>query len=251
MTAGTARSGNEGDAMFTESQQRTAARVAGLMLLLLMAAGFFSQVFVPASLIVADDAAATAHNIVESQRLFRVGVSLDVLIFAGDIVMAVALYVLLRSVNPGLAMLATLWRTAQAAIMIANTVAFLSVPAMLTDPDNAGRLDTGQLEALANAYIGVHTTGFGVGLVLLGLGNGVFSYLLFKSRYVPRALAAWGVFANLVLVTITMAVSIFPGAEDNAVVAIGRYVPIFFFEVLLGGWLLFRGARLSQAAALR
>jgi hypothetical protein len=238
-------------AMFTESQQRTAAKVAGFLLLLLMVAGFFSQVFVPASLIVADDATATAQNILESQRLFRVGASLDVLIFAADIVMAVALYVLLQSVNPGLALLATLWRTTQAAIMITNTIAFLSVPAALTDPDNTGRLDAGQLEALANTYIGVHTTGFNVGLILLGLGNTVFSYLLLKSRYAPKTLAAWGVFANLVLATVTLAVIAFPGTEDTPALAVGRFVPVFFFEVILGGWLLFKGVRLPQAAASR
>jgi len=232
--------------MFTESQQRTAARVAGLVLLLLMAAGFFSQIFVPARLIEADDAAATARNIMESERLFRVGAAADVLIFAADIVMAVAFYVLLRVVSPGLALLGTLWRTAQATIMITNTIAFLAVPAVLTDPNNAG-----QLEAQASAYIGVHTAGFSVGLVLLGLGNAVFAYLLLKSRYVPRALAAWGVFANIVLATFTLALLIFPGAEDTAAIASGRFVPVFFFEVILGIWLLTKGVRLPRTAVPR
>jgi hypothetical protein len=215
---------------------------------LLMAAGFFSQIFVPASLIVADDAGATARNILESERLFRIGAAADVLIFACDIVMAVAFYVLLRAVSPGLAMLATLWRTAQATIMITNTVAFLAVPVVLSDPQNADTFDTGQLEALANMYIGAHTTGFNVGLILLGLGNAVFSYVLVKSRYVPRALAAWGLFANVVLATFTLAVIAFPGAEDAAAIASGRFVPVFFFEVILGGWLLFTGVRLPRAA---
>ncbi|BCB76921.1 hypothetical protein GCM10022251_76320 [Phytohabitans flavus] len=232
--------------MFTESQQRTAARVAGFVLLLLMAAGFFSQIFVPAKLIVADDAAATAQNILDSERLFRIGAAADVLIFAADIVMAVAFYVLLKAVSPGLALLATLWRTAQATIMITNTIAFLSVPAVLSDPGNADRLETGQLEALANTYIGVHTTGFSVGLVMLAMGNAVFAYLLLKSRYVPKALAAWGVFANIVLATFTLAILIFPGAEDTAAIAAGRYVPVFFFEVILGGWLLTKSVRLPQ-----
>ncbi|MGN9911468.1 DUF4386 domain-containing protein [Phytohabitans sp. LJ34] len=187
-------------------------------------------------------------NILESERLFRLAASLDVLIFACDIVMAVALYVLLRSVNPGLALLAALWRTAQATIMITNTIAFLSVPAALTNPENTGRLETGELEALANTYIGAHTTGFSVGLVLLGLGSAVFSYLLFTSRYVPRALAGWGVFANIVLATFTMAVLIFPGAEDMAAVSVGRFVPVFLFEVILGGWLLFGSVRLPRTA---
>ena len=40
----------------------------------------------------------------------------------------------------------------------------------------------------------------------------------------------------------TLAITIFPGAEDAALVAVGRFVPVFF-EVITGGWLLVKGVR--------
>jgi len=47
--------------------------------------------------------------------------------------------------------------------------------------------------------------------VFLRLGSTVFSYLWFKSRYIPRALAALGIFSSLVLALVTLAIMVFPG----------------------------------------
>jgi hypothetical protein len=128
-----------------------------------------------------------------------------------------------------------------------NGLNLLVVSLILSGPDEPRAFSTDQLQALASTYIGAHTAGFSIGLIYLGLGSAVFSYVLFKSRYVPRALAAWGVFANLVLATFTLAIIIFPGAEDAAVIAVGRYVPVFFFEVITGVWLLVKGVRIPAS----
>jgi hypothetical protein len=47
--------------------------------------------------------------------------------------------------------------------------------------------------------------------VLLGLGSAVFAYLLMRSRYVPRFIGAWGVFASLLLALASFAFILFPG----------------------------------------
>lgn len=226
-----------------DSSQRTAARVAGLVLLLLMAAGFFSQAYVPGRITVAGDAAATARNIVASEQLFRIGIAADVLIFAADILMAVAFYVLLKKVNPGLAMLAVLWRTAQATIMAMNGLSFLTASSVLGGSGTAAALRPDQLQALANTYVGAHAAGFNLGLVFLALGNGVFAYLLFKSNYLPRALSAWGVLAYAVMAAGNLATIVVSGADDTTGGVMIQYLPAFFFEVIAGAWLLFKGVR--------
>jgi hypothetical protein len=235
--------------MTIDSSQRTAARVAGFVLLLLMAAAFFSQAYVPGRIIVAGDAAATARNIVASETLFRVGIAADVLVFAADIVMAVAFYVLLKKVNPGLALLALLWRNAQATIMAMNGLSFRTASSVLTSTSTAEALSPDQLQALANTYVGAHTAGFNLGLIFLALGNGVFAYLLFKSNYIPRALSAWGVLAYVVMAAGNLATIVLAGADDTAGGLMIQYLPAFFFEVIAGGWLLFKGVRAEPAPA--
>jgi hypothetical protein len=55
-------------------------------------------------------------------------------------------------------------------------------------------------------------------------------------------------FANLLLATCTLAIIIFPSAENMALVQTGRFVPVFFFEVITGVWLLVKGVRELAAA---
>jgi hypothetical protein len=49
------------------------ARIAGLLYLVNGVTGFFGIIYVPSRLIVSGNAAATANNILASERLFRLG----------------------------------------------------------------------------------------------------------------------------------------------------------------------------------
>jgi hypothetical protein len=50
------------------------ARIAGLLYLVNGVTGFFGIIYVPSRLIVSGNAAATANNILASERLFRLGI---------------------------------------------------------------------------------------------------------------------------------------------------------------------------------
>jgi hypothetical protein len=53
------------------------ARIAGLLYLSLMILGPLSLIYIPNTLIVSGDAAATAHNIAAHETLFRLGIVCD------------------------------------------------------------------------------------------------------------------------------------------------------------------------------
>ena len=99
-----------------DESQRKAGRVAGLMYIFLMVTGLFAEVYVQFKLIVPGHAAETAHNIMASGRLFRIGIACDLITFTGSVVLVAALYVLLKPVSQGLAFLAAFWRLAECAI---------------------------------------------------------------------------------------------------------------------------------------
>jgi hypothetical protein len=54
---------------------KQAARIAGLLYLVNGATGFFGIIYVPSKLIISGNAAATSHNILASEGLFRLGCS--------------------------------------------------------------------------------------------------------------------------------------------------------------------------------
>src|ERR1700743_1569710 len=93
----------------TIATQTVAARVAGWTLLLLMMSGFAGMFAFGASPVVSGDAAATAHNIVAHERAYRGSLACGIVMLNCDIVLALALYALLRPVNSTLALLGSFW----------------------------------------------------------------------------------------------------------------------------------------------
>ena len=78
---------------------QTYARIAGVLFLLSIVAGFFGEVYVPAKLIVAGDATATARNITTFNSLFRLGFASYLVEALCDVTLTLILYVLLRPVQ--------------------------------------------------------------------------------------------------------------------------------------------------------
>src|SRR5207237_10471528 len=90
-----------------------------------------------------------------------------------------------------------------------------------------------QLQALARLSLGAHGAAYNVGLVLAGLRSTAFCYLWFKSGFIPRALAAWGMLASSLMGASAFSFIIFP--ELAKVVPVEIYgARIFFFELTLG-----------------
>ena len=223
------------------------ARVAGCIYLLAMAVSIFSQSYVLGRIVVPGSAAATAANLAQSGGLFRLGIALDVVTFVSDVVIAWAFYGLLRNVDRALALLGAWLRIADAAILAVTTVSGLVTLRLLSGADYLQAFSNEQLHSLARLFIGIRGLGFGVGFVFLGLGSAVFAYVLYRSRYVPRALALWGVGASLLLAVGSLAEMLSPWF--SASVGILYMVPMFFYEVPLGAWFLLRGVSLPPVAA--
>ena len=222
-----------------EPSQRTTAKVVGAFYLLMMVTGVFAEFYARGRLIVPADAGQTARNIMASERLFRLGTVSDLITFAGDVILVVALYVVLVPVNRNVALLAAFWRLAECAVLAVITLSDFAALRLLRGADYLRAFDTAQLQALARLFIGLQADGYRIGVVFFGLGSTVFGYLWFKSRYIPRALAALGIFSSLLLAIVTLAIMVFPRLA--AVVIPAYFAPIFIFEVTLGFWLLIKG----------
>lgn len=81
-------------------------RIAGLAYLLVIILGVISAGLIDPSLVVQGNHAATARNIANNGALFRLSVVAALILYAGVLVLAWALYIVLRPINERLA----LWR---------------------------------------------------------------------------------------------------------------------------------------------
>ena len=223
-----------------DESQRKAARVAGFAYLFALPPAIFAEFYVRAQLVVSGDAAQTARNIVANERLFRLGTASNLTIFALDIVMIVALYVVLMPTHRLLALLAMAWGLIETATLIAVALSDFAALRVLSGAEYLNAFEADRLQALARLSISAHGDAYNVGLLLAGLRSSVFCYLWFKSRLIPRPLAAWGIAASFLMGAFAFSFVIFP--ELLKVVPVEFYgAPIFFFELTIGFWLVLKG----------
>jgi hypothetical protein len=229
-----------------ESQQR-AAKVAGLAYLLTFAIVVYVNFGIHDRLIVAGNAADTARNILAHERLFRVGITGDLVYCAGVVVQLTALYVVLRPVNQGLALLAALWRLVWVLMWLVMTLHLFDALRLLRGDDYLRAFEAERLQSLARLYLGTRFDYYYVGLLFGAAASTVCGYLWFKSRYIPRALAAFGVVSSAFCVACTLIFYIFPNF-DNIVNLWWFDSPMGIFDIATSFWLIFRGLRSSAAA---
>jgi len=94
--------------------------MAGSLYLLNILAGFFAIGFVPATLIVSGDVAATAHNLQTHELLYRLGLAAHLLPILSNMPLAVIFYDLFKVVNRRLALLVVFFTLVGTAVEAAN-----------------------------------------------------------------------------------------------------------------------------------
>jgi hypothetical protein len=223
------------------------ARIAGSIYLAAMALSIFSQMYVPDRIVVSGDTAATAHNLVALEGLYRAGIVVDILIFVSDVVLAWAFYELLKPVDDALARLGAFLRIADAAILAGVTLNGVVSLRLLSGADYLRAIDSHELQGLSRLFMGMRVMGLNIGFVFLGAGSTIFAYLLYKSRYVPRVLSGWGLFASPLLALGALATLLSPWFAAHA--SIPSMAPMFFYEVPLGLWFLLKGVKVQAAQA--
>ena len=228
----------------TMKAQRIAARIAGLFYLVTMASALFAQDYALGGVFRLHDPGSTARNIQASEPLFRIGIVSELATVAGVIVLIVALYVLLRPVNKGLALVALAWRLIECVLLAAAVVCPLVVLRLVSGADYLSAIPVRQLDVAAYVGLEAHSAAFNLAIFFYSLGATAFSYLLFRSRYIPRWLAGLGVIGS-VMVVIGTAMHFAAPVYDSMFAGL-YWIPVAVFEVVAGFWLLLLGAKISD-----
>jgi hypothetical protein len=214
-------------------------RVAGCLYLLL---GFsvFRPVYIAGTLIVRNDAATTARNIATHELLFRVGIVTDLLAGISCILVALALYQLLRGVDRNLAVLMVILGGLMpcvidflnvlnnvAALLLARGEPFLAV------------LEKPQQVALAMLFLRVYDHGSLINEIFAGLWLFPFGVLVFRSVFLPWLLGVLLIISGFAYLVIGFAGLMLPQFVDQ----VSRIAsPALLGEGAIIFWLLIKGA---------
>jgi hypothetical protein len=167
---------------------RSKARMAGAFQVLEAMTAAFGEVIVLGKLVVSGNAAATAANILDHERLFWLGFASSLIGVACHIAWALLMYELLKVVNRSLSLLAAFVILVGCAIQALTSLLYLAPLIVLTGGSSASAFTTAQLQALALVFLRLNTSAFNIDLVFFGLWCILTGYLIFRSTFLPRIL---------------------------------------------------------------
>lgn len=232
-----------------DQTQRNAARAVGFTYLLTSALAYFAEFDVRARLLDYQSAAHTVANIISSEHLFRLGLAANLLTFASDVVLAVGSYLILRPVNRTLAIFGLSWRLVETAVVAVMTFNAFEILTVVSGPAYLRALPANDLQAMVGTAVDAHNAGFNVACLFFGLGSAAFCVAWYQSRYIPRALAAWGVLGSLLAGASTFVYTLSPALAG--IVEPTCFVPIGTFELIVGFWLLVKGLPRASSAPIQ
>ena len=226
---------------------RKAARVAGFGYIIIFISGIFANFFVLQSLIVPGDAATTANNIMANEMLFRIGIVSFIIMVIFDLVLAWALYVLLKPVNKSLTLLAAWFRLVNATIFGIALYNLFSVLQLVSGADYLTVFETGQLQAQVMLFLNAFNVTWLIGLVFFGFHLLVLGYLIFKSGYIPRILGVLLIVASLAYLIDSFANFLLPNYTNYATIfLLIVLVPGVIAELSFTFWLLIKGGKIPE-----
>mgnify|MGYP001489722250 FL=1 len=222
------------------------ARLTGFTFLFAIAIVVFSNYSVTFRFIV-PDAAETARNIIANQTLFRINIVCNLIYLVTLIVMFTSLYGILKQVNKNLALVAAFFRLIYALIWGIIALNIFGALRLLGDATYLSAFEAEQLQTLARLHLKSSWDAYYIGLPFWGLASAVCSYLWLRSRYIPSALAVFGIISSVWCVICAFIFIIFPDFEKTISLSLFD-MPLVIFEITLGFWLLFRGLKPTELA---
>jgi hypothetical protein len=224
----------------TETTPFIYARSAGVLYLIIIVFGIFSEGFIRSSLLVTGDAAATASNILASQGLFRLGFVADIFMLLSDVAIAVIFYVLLKPVSKTLALMAAAFRLTQAAILSFNLLNYYAALLLLTGTGYTTAFQQNQLNELAMLFLDMHSHGYDLALLFFSLSNFILGYLVIRSALFPAILGYGLIAAAMVYLTGSFSHFLIP---DYMSIIEPLYIVPLITELSFCLWLLVKGIR--------
>jgi hypothetical protein len=225
-----------------DNSQRTAAKVAGISLLFSMAIVVFGNYVLLNPLIISRNAVETARNIMAHETQFRIAVTCFLIYSATVLVLLTALYVILKPVSQGLALVGALFRLVFASMWLLSTLNMLGALRLLGSANYLQVFEADRLQVLARLSLAGSFDDYYVGLPFFGLAATICAWLWLKSNYIPKGLAIFGVISSAWCVLCAFVYLIFPGFAKP----VDPYwfdSPMAIFEMVLAFWLLFKGLK--------
>jgi hypothetical protein len=220
------------------------ARTGGVLYLIIIVLGAFAEGFVTNRLVVSGDPATTAHNLLASPGLWRLGVAGDFFVVLCAVPLLWIEYLLLRPANRQLVLLAVFFNLVSLAVEAISKLFLLVVMPTLGDADYLRAFKPQQLQTLATLALKSHDVAFNIALIFFGFTCLVNGYLIFKSGYFPKLIGVLMQIAGVSYLIACFAALFAPRFADLIIPAI--LLPPLIGESSFCLWLLVKGVNIAK-----
>lgn len=226
----------------TQSQEAIpdhgAARVAGLIYLVVVVTGMFSLAYAPSRLFAGADPLAIAADLSANEQLFRLSIASELVCYTAFLLLPLALYRLLAPVGRSAAVVMVALVAVSVPITLFNLTHHLDILRLVTDDAS----NPSQLTRMSRA-LDSYNDGQFIAQLFWGLWLVPFGYLVFRSGFLPRLLGVVLVLAGAGYVVSVFGRLLFEGFAESGIAPYLRAPRIG--EILICLWMLAFGARRS------
>ena len=219
---------------------RSAALIAGLGLLLMVVAAPFAELFVFPKLVVPGNALETTQNIIANKTLFASAIFGYLITFLCDLVVAWALYVLLKPVHENLSLLTAWFRLVYTMIALDALLNLVTVLRILNTSAILIGSQLDQFSAQVMLSIQSFRSHWYFGLIFFGIHLGLLGYLAIRSKYIPSILGILLIIAGSGYLLTNLKPLLFP----NINLDFAEYT--FYGELVFMLWLLIKGPKIQE-----
>ena len=227
----------------TDTSPIVYARIAGILYLLIIFFGIYSEVFIRSQLIEEGDTIATAANVLASEDLFKFAFVADIIMLLSDVAIAVLFYMLLKPVSQTLALLAAIFRLTQASVLAVNLLNYYAALLLIKGEGYISTFfEAEQLHTLALFFLDVHRHGYDLGLIFFAFSCFILGLLIIKSEYFPNILGYGLMAAAVVYEAGSIMRFVYP--EYLSIIEPFYIIPLIA-ELSFCLWLLVKGVRIK------
>lgn len=234
---------SEMTARFRNESPVRQARIAGALWLLCIVTGVVGFI-AGAPLIVENDAAATAANIMASESLYRLGFAANLISGLSYVGVTVFLYYVLKPVSRSLSLLAAFFGLGGVAIGGGAWVSQITPSVLLHGDQYLSAFTTNQLQAMSMVALKLQLQVFFMAMVFFGIQCILIGYLVARSTFLPRVLGILLGLGGTSYVVASFANFLIPSFG-------ARLIPLIMPVALLGEgaltlWLLVKGVNIQR-----
>ena len=185
-------------------------------------------------MVVYDDAAKTAANILANTSHYRLGYTIFMLEMVAQVVVTLLFYDLLKPVNRSVARTAAVLGLTGCGIKTMARLFYYAPLILLGGASYLSAIQPAQLEALSLVLIKINNQGAAIGLIFFGFETLLEGWLMFKSGFLPRFLGVLSMIGGLGWLTF-----LWPPLGSQAFVGVALFALVGV--IATSGWLLIRG----------